>query len=88
MITLFVIVCILRVELDAVDRVDEIEHYLTEDKGRLDFRFMDRTPGQGQYRDLLVYSNTMKGYREGMTDEEVDALIKDRQNAKKISLRI
>ena len=74
----------LRVELDAVDRVDEIEHYLTEDKVDL-ISFMDHTPGQGQYRDLLVYSNTMKGYREGMTDEEVDALIKDRQNAKKIS---
>lgn len=74
----------LRVELDAVDRVDEIEHYLAEDKVDL-ISFMDHTPGQGQYRDLLVYSNTMKGYREGMTDEEVDALIKDRQNAKKIS---
>lgn len=73
----------LRVELDAVDRVDEIEQYLKENKVDL-LSFMDHTPGQGQYRDLLVYANTMKGYQD-MSDEEVKELIADRQNAAKVS---
>ena len=74
----------LRVELDAVDRVNEIEQYLKEDKVDL-LSFMDHTPGQGQYRDLLVYANTMKGYKDNMSDEEVQKLIADRQNAAKVS---
>lgn len=73
----------LRVELDAVNRVDEIEQYLSEGKVDL-ISFMDHTPGQGQYRDLLVFSNTIKGYREGISEEEVQQIIEAQQNADKI----
>lgn len=73
----------LRVELDAVNRVDEIEQYLSEGKVDL-ISFMDHTPGQGQYRDLLVFSNTIKGYREGISEEEVQKIIEAQQNADKI----
>ncbi len=73
----------LRVEFDAVDRVEEITKYLEEGKVDL-ISFMDHTPGQGQYRDLLVFSNTLKGYRDGISDAEVDEIIKSQQEAKKI----
>lgn len=73
----------LRVELDTVDRVSEVERYLEEGKVDL-ISFMDHTPGQGQYRDLLIFSNTLKGYREGITDEEIQAVIESQQTAKKI----
>lgn len=73
----------LRVELDSVDRVDEIRTYL--EAGKVDLvSFMDHTPGQGQYRDLLVFSNTLKGYRDGMTDEEVAQVVAAQQAARKI----
>lgn len=74
----------LRVELDAIDRVDEIERYLEEGKVDL-LSFMDHTPGQGQYRDLLVFAKTMKGYREGITDAEVEEIVSVQQGAEKIA---
>ena len=64
----------LRVELDAVDRVEEITGYLEEGKVDL-ISFMDHTPGQGQYRDLLVFSDMLKGYRDGISDGEVEEII-------------
>ncbi len=42
----------MRVELDSVDLYDDIEEFLRS--GKVDLvSFMDHTPGQGQYRDLL-----------------------------------
>lgn len=73
----------LRVELDAVDRVEEIEGYLNQGKVDL-ISFMDHTPGQGQYSDYKIFSDMLKGYRDGISDEEVDAIIKNQQEAKKI----
>lgn len=75
----------LRIELDAVDRYAEIERYIED--GLVDLvSFMDHTPGQGQYRDLLVYAETVKGYHEnGMTDEEVAAVVNMRQTCAKLS---
>lgn len=73
----------LRVELDAVERFDEIRSYI--ESGKVDLMsFMDHTPGQGQYRDLAIYNDTLKGYREGMTDEEVAEVVAQRQNARKL----
>ena len=52
----------MRVELDSVDLYDDIESFLRS--GKVDLvSFMDHTPGQGQYRDLLVFGDTLKGYR-------------------------
>lgn len=75
----------LRVELDAVNRVDEIEGYLKAGKVDL-LSFMDHTPGQGQYRDLLIYSETLKGYHDGLSDEEVAELVEQRRSAAKIDV--
>lgn len=73
----------LRLELDSVDRVDEVYNYLQDGKVDL-ISFMDHTPGQGQYRDLLVFSDTIKGYRDDISDEEVAAIVMEQQAADKI----
>ena len=40
--------------------------------GKVDLvSFMDHTPGQGQYRDLLVFGDTLKGYRD-VSDEDAE----------------
>lgn len=73
----------LRLELDSVDRVDEVYSYLKDGKVDL-ISFMDHTPGQGQYRDMLVFSETMKGYRDGISDAEIAEIAKFQQEAEKI----
>lgn len=73
----------LRVELDSVDLYDDIARYIRS--GKVDLvSFMDHTPGQGQYRDLLVFSHTLKGYRD-VSDEEVRDIICQQQQAEKLT---
>lgn len=73
----------LRVELDSVDLYDDIEAYLRS--GKVDLvSFMDHTPGQGQYRDLLLFGDTLKGYRD-IDDDEVRAIIKSQQESEKMT---
>lgn len=73
----------LRVELDSVDLYDDIEAFLRS--GKVDLvSFMDHTPGQGQYSDLLVFGETLKGYRK-VDDDEVRAIIKQQQESQKLS---
>lgn len=74
-----------RVELNATKRFDEIKGYL--ESGKVDLvSFMDHTPGQGQYHDLLVYAETVKGYRDGeLSDEEVADVVAHRQQEEKLS---
>ncbi|AXI10871.1 alpha-D-ribose 1-methylphosphonate 5-triphosphate diphosphatase [Oceanobacillus zhaokaii] len=68
-----------RFEIDNIDEVDRLVENIENDKVHL-LSFMDHTPGQGQYRDLEVYRDTLKGYRE-LTDDEVNVIIKERQNS-------
>ncbi len=73
----------MRVELDSVDLYDEVEGYLRS--GKVDLvSFMDHTPGQGQYRDLLLFGDTLKGYRD-VTDEEVRDIIRMQQESEKLT---
>lgn len=73
----------MRVELDSVDLYDDIEAYLRS--GKVDLvSFMDHTPGQGQYSDLLVFADTLKGYRD-LSDEDVARIIKEQQEANKLT---
>ncbi|MDO4443163.1 MAG: alpha-D-ribose 1-methylphosphonate 5-triphosphate diphosphatase [Slackia sp.] len=76
----------LRIELDATKRYEEIAGYI--ERGDVDLiSFMDHTPGQGQYRDLLVYAETVRGYHdEGMSDEQVAAAVRMRTECEKLSL--
>jgi alpha-D-ribose 1-methylphosphonate 5-triphosphate diphosphatase len=75
----------MRVEVDAVDRLEQIEGYLRD--GRIDLlSFMDHTPGQGQYRDLEVFGDTLKGHRPGVSDAEIREVVAAQQTASKITL--
>lgn len=74
----------LRVEIDAVIHFERIKE-LIESSAIDMISFMDHTPGQGQYADLDVFSNTLKGYRD-LTDEEISLIIKSQQVAQKLSI--
>jgi alpha-D-ribose 1-methylphosphonate 5-triphosphate diphosphatase len=47
---------------------------------------MDHTPGQGQYRDLRVFGETLKGYRPGMSEEEIHGVVAAQQGSSKLTL--
>ena len=73
----------MRVELDLVDLYDDIESFLRS--GKVDLvSFMDHTPGQGQYRDLLVFGDTLKGYRD-VSDEDVRDIVRQQQESQKLT---
>jgi alpha-D-ribose 1-methylphosphonate 5-triphosphate diphosphatase len=75
----------LRVEADAVDRLEQIEGLLRD--GRIDLlSFMEHTPGQGQYRDLKVFGDTLKGYRPALSDAEVRDVVAAQQAAPRLTL--
>ncbi|WP_087973825.1 phosphonate metabolism protein PhnM [Oceanobacillus rekensis] len=68
-----------RFEIDNIDEVDRLIENIENDKVHL-LSFMDHTPGQGQYRDLEVYRDTLKGYRD-LTDSDVQTIIAERQSS-------
>ena len=73
----------MRVELDSVDLYDDIESFLRS--GKVDLvSFMDHTSGQGQYRDLLVFGDTLKGYRD-VSDEDVRDIVRQQQESQKLT---
>ena len=41
-------------------------------------------PGQGQYRDLLVFGDTLKGYRD-VSDDEVRDIVRQQQESQKMT---
>ena len=73
----------MRVEVDSVDLYDDVERCLRSGKVDL-LSFMDHTPGQGQYRDMAVFSETLKGYRD-LTDEEVTCIARQQQESDKLT---
>ncbi|MDF1568313.1 MAG: alpha-D-ribose 1-methylphosphonate 5-triphosphate diphosphatase [Spirochaetaceae bacterium] len=73
-----------RFELDSVDRIEEIQQYIREGKIHL-LSIMDHTPGQGQYRDMNVYRDTMKKWKN-LDDESVERLVTAVQNRAMLGL--
>ncbi|WP_107840569.1 phosphonate metabolism protein PhnM [Metasolibacillus meyeri] len=73
-----------RFEIDSIDQLHQLEKNITDGKVHL-LSFMDHTPGQGQYRNLEIYKDIMRGYRK-MTDYEADTLIKEQIDKEKITL--
>lgn len=73
-----------RFEIDSVDQLQRLEENILDGKVHL-LSFMDHTPGQGQYRNLEIYKDIMRGYRT-MTDYEADTLIKEQIDKEKITL--
>ncbi|MBT2758019.1 phosphonate metabolism protein PhnM [Mesobacillus foraminis] len=73
-----------RFEIDNVDEIDNLKQYIEENKVHL-VSFMDHTPGQGQYRHLEIYRNTVKSY-SNMSDSSIDVLIHNHQTKEKLSI--
>lgn len=67
-----------RFEIDNVNEIDTLVKNIEDGKVHL-LSFMDHTPGQGQYRNLEVYRETLKGYRD-ISDDDVNVLIAERQS--------
>ena len=73
-----------RVELDSIDEIENIKNYIKEGNVHL-LSFMDHTPGQGQYRDIDMYRNILKGYKD-VSDEEIDKMVEERKNKATITV--
>jgi len=73
-----------RLEIDNFEEIENLKGYINENKVDL-ISFMDHTPGQGQYKDLEVYRNTIKGYKD-LSDEEIDSIIETHQGEEKMTL--
>lgn len=74
----------LRVEIDAVSHYDRIKECIVRHSIDM-ISFMDHTPGQGQYRDLNVFGDILKGYRD-VSDEEVARIVEEQQTCDKLTL--
>ncbi|OZI11439.1 alpha-D-ribose 1-methylphosphonate 5-triphosphate diphosphatase [Bacillaceae bacterium SAS-127] len=73
-----------RFEVDNIDEVDNLKKYIAEKKVHL-VSFMDHTPGQGQFRDLEMYRETIKGYH-AVTDEEINRDIAVQQSRETLTV--
>ena len=73
----------LRLEIDNVDLVEQVEGHLRT--GEIDeLSFMDHTPGQGQYRDLEIWRRSITvGHEVG--EEEAARIAREQQEAPKLS---
>lgn len=73
-----------RFEIDNIDEVESLVQNIEDGKVHL-LSFMDHTPGQGQYRNLEVYRETLKGYRN-ISDDDVNVLIAERQSTEFLTI--
>ncbi len=75
-----------RLEIDNVAALPDLEEFIKDHKVHL-LSFMDHTPGQGQYRNLEIFRETLKGYRN-LADHEVDAIIDKHQTKEVLSFEV
>lgn len=73
-----------RFEIDNLDGIENLKSYIKEKKVHL-VSFMDHTPGQGQYRHLEIYRNTVKGYN-AYSDSEIDVIIENHLSKDKLTI--
>lgn len=73
-----------RFEIDNVNGVGQLVENIEQNKIHL-VSFMDHTPGQGQYRNLEKYYETLRGYRD-VTYDEVQTIILEKQACETITL--
>lgn len=72
-----------RFEIDSIDQMPTLEQNIHDGKVHL-LSFMDHTPGQGQYRNLEIYKEIMRGYRT-LSDQEATVLIEEQAQKEKMS---
>ncbi|MFZ5944828.1 MAG: phosphonate metabolism protein PhnM [Bacillota bacterium] len=75
-----------RYEIDNVDCVDYLINYIRQNKIHL-LSFMDHTPGQGQFRDIDIYKETLKGYQD-LTEAELEQHISEAQSKEKLDINL
>ncbi|MGF7058771.1 phosphonate metabolism protein PhnM [Brassicibacter mesophilus] len=75
-----------RFEIDNLEQINNLKTYINEGKVHL-VSIMDHTPGQGQYRNLEIYRETLKGYSK-LTDLEIDEIIKNSQSKDKMTINM
>jgi len=73
-----------RFEVDCIDQLPVLVENIQDDKVHL-LSFMDHTPGQGQYRNLEIYKQIMRGYRD-ISEQEADTLIANQSEKEKMTL--
>ncbi|MGG0410722.1 phosphonate metabolism protein PhnM [Peribacillus simplex] len=73
-----------RYEIDNLEDIESLKEYVLEKKVHL-VSFMDHTPGQGQYRHLEIYRNTLRGYND-YSDEAIDVMIRTHQLKEKLTI--
>lgn len=72
-----------RFEIGSLDKLDYLKDNILAKKVHL-ISFMDHTPGQGQYRDLNTFRNTLKGYND-LSNEQIDTIVARHQNKPKLT---
>ena len=72
-----------RFELDALEQLPILKSHIEKGNVHL-LSFMDHTPGQGQYRNMAVYRETMKSY-QNMSDTEIEQKMLDKLDYEHIS---
>lgn len=72
-----------RFEIDNTEGVDLLLENIEQNKVHL-ISFMDHTPGQGQYRNLQYYYDTIQGYRS-ISNNEIQTMIAEKQRAEIIT---
>ncbi|GAA0305977.1 alpha-D-ribose 1-methylphosphonate 5-triphosphate diphosphatase [Gracilibacillus halotolerans] len=73
-----------RFELDNIDEVDRLIENIEDNKVQL-LSFMDHTPGQGQYRDLEIFRETMRGYQD-VSEDELNVIIAERKSREQMTI--
>lgn len=68
-----------RYELDNPELFEYLEGLLKEGYVQ-ELSFMDHTPGQGQYRDLEIYTDSLKQWKGIKSDEEFERFIEESRN--------
>lgn len=74
-----------RFEVDNIDNIEQLKSYIAEEKVDL-LSFMDHTPGQGQFSDIEGYKRMTRQYGNQMSDDDLDAFIKERQSKEKLTM--
>lgn len=72
-----------RFEIDNFDEIDNLKNYIRDKKVHL-VSFMDHTPGQGQYRDLKIYKDTVKSYKN-LSDDKIEFIIQTHRSKQKLT---
>lgn len=73
-----------RFDVRNCDGYDMLMDYIDKDYVHL-LSFIDHTPGQGQYRDLVGYREILLGHHPDMGEEELDRLVESRMSVPKLS---